>query len=109
MWLNFTKCCLSDKYLFQEVPLVIQTHDADVMATLLKLKAEAEDRLGTRMRMVFSGATEAHLLAQEIGTLTQRYRILVTNVLTDSTGKAGVGVILNPARPYPATWDQRRM
>lgn len=37
------------------------------MATLLVLKAEAEDRWGTTMRMVFSGAAEAHILAKEIG------------------------------------------
>jgi len=40
--------------------------------------------------MVFSGAAEAHLLAKEIG-------------------KAGVGVILNPSRPFPSIWDRRRI
>jgi len=54
------------------------------------LKADVEDKIGSRMRMVFSGATEAHLLAKEIGN-------------------AGVGVILNPARPFPMIWDQRRI
>lgn len=49
------------------VPLVIEVHSADIMTTLLVLKAEVEDKLGSRMRMVFSGATEAHLVAQEIG------------------------------------------
>jgi hypothetical protein len=47
---------------------VIEVGSADIMATLLNLKAEAEERWGTRMRMVFAGATEAHLLAKEIGT-----------------------------------------
>jgi len=37
------------------------------MASLLILKAEVEYKIGSRMRMVFSGAMEAHLLAQEIG------------------------------------------
>ncbi len=37
------------------------------MATLLQLKAEIEELRGVRMNMVFSGATEAHLLADEIG------------------------------------------
>jgi hypothetical protein len=36
------------------------------MANLLILKVDIEDRIGSRMRMVFSGATEAHLLADEI-------------------------------------------
>jgi hypothetical protein len=50
------------------VPLVIDTHHADIMATLLILKAEIENQLGSRMRMVFSGAAEAHILAKEIST-----------------------------------------
>ena len=37
------------------------------MATLLKLKIDLEDERGVRMKMVFAGATEAHLLAQDIG------------------------------------------
>jgi hypothetical protein len=86
---------------------VIEVNAADIMATLLNVKAEAEERLGTRMRMVFSGATEAHLLAEEISTPTTSADDCVIYMF--STGKAGVGVILNPARPYPATWDHRRM
>ncbi|KAF8640067.1 hypothetical protein AX17_001308 [Amanita inopinata Kibby_2008] len=72
------------------VPLVIEVHNADIMATLLILKAEVEEKIGSRMRMVFSGATEAHLLAREIRN-------------------ADIGVILQPGRPYPAVWDQRRI
>lgn len=37
------------------------------MATLLRLKAEVEETRGTNMKMVFSGASEAHILAEEIG------------------------------------------
>jgi len=36
------------------------------MASLLIVKADVEYKIGSRMRMVFSGATEAHLLAREI-------------------------------------------
>jgi len=72
------------------IPLVIQVDSADMMATLLKLKYEVEDRRGTTMRMVFAGASEAHLLAEEIA-------------------KQKVGVILNPARPFPMTWDSKRI
>lgn len=43
------------------------------MATLLQLKADVEDKKGTRVKMIFSGASEAHLLAEEIGMrLNQR-------------------------------------
>lgn len=72
------------------LPLVIDVGSADVMAALLKLKAEVEQKRGTSMRMVFSGAAEAHLLAKEIG-------------------KARVGVILTPPRPLPRSWDDRRI
>ncbi|KAJ7078720.1 hypothetical protein B0H15DRAFT_1025782 [Mycena belliarum] len=73
-----------------EIPLVINVHNADIMATFLHLKHEFETRGGSSLRMTFAGATEAHLLAAEIGA-------------------AGVSVILAPARPYPATWDHRRV
>ena len=49
------------------MPLIIDVGNADIMATLLQLKADVEDKKGTRMKMVFSGAAEAHLLAAEIG------------------------------------------
>jgi hypothetical protein len=49
-----------------QIPLVIEVSSADIMATLLVLKNEIEERIGSTMRMVFSGATEAHLLAEEI-------------------------------------------
>ena len=46
---------------------MIEVDNLDIMASLLILKADVEDRIGSRMRMVFSGAMEAHLLAEEIG------------------------------------------
>lgn len=49
------------------LPLIIDVGSADVMTALLKLKEEVERKRGTRMRLVFSGAAEAHLLASEIG------------------------------------------
>ncbi|KAM6496057.1 carbohydrate esterase family 9 protein [Amanita muscaria] len=72
------------------VPLVVETHNADIMASLIILKAEVEEKIGSRMRMAFSGATEAHMLARELRD-------------------ADIGVILHPTRPYPAFWDQRRI
>jgi hypothetical protein len=48
------------------LPLIIDVGSADVMAALLELKNEVERKRGTRMRMVFSGAAEAHLLAGDI-------------------------------------------
>ncbi|KAJ7129499.1 carbohydrate esterase family 9 protein [Mycena epipterygia] len=70
------------------VPLVIDVGNADIMATLLILKAEIENQVGSRMRMVFSGAAEAHILAKEISD-------------------ANVGVILD-AKPMVGVWDDHR-
>jgi hypothetical protein len=48
---------------------VIEVASADIMSTLLVLKNEIEELRGSIMRMVFAGATEAHLLAEELGEL----------------------------------------
>lgn len=40
---------------------------ADIMATVLNLKAEVENAKNSTIKLVFSGATEAHLLAEDIG------------------------------------------
>jgi hypothetical protein len=79
------------------------------MTTLLALKDEVEERLGAVMKMVFAGATEAHLIAAEISTSGHSYSPTFLIYLLGLKGKARVGVILNPARPFPATWDDRRM
>ncbi|KAG5721025.1 hypothetical protein E4T56_gene1508, partial [Termitomyces sp. T112] len=42
------------------------------------------------IKFTFTGASEAHLLAKEIG-------------------EAGIGVILAPSRPFPGTWESRRI
>ena len=52
-----------------EIPLVIDVSSADIMATLIRLKNEVEEKRGAYMRMIFSRASEAHLLASEIGAL----------------------------------------
>ena len=72
------------------IPLVIDVESADIMSTLLVLKAEVENRIGSAMRVVFAGASEAPLLAREIV-------------------RARVGVILTPARPVPMKWEGRRV
>ncbi|KAF7312947.1 Composite domain of metallo-dependent hydrolase [Mycena kentingensis (nom. inval.)] len=73
-----------------EIPLVVNVDSADIMATLIQLKAEFEGVKGTRLQITFAGAAEAHLLAREIG-------------------EAGVSVVLSPARPYPEDWNSRRI
>jgi len=72
------------------VPLVIDVASADIMAVLLRLKIEIEQARGSFMKMVFFRATEAHLIADEIA-------------------RAKVGIILEPARPFPQVWDDRRI
>lgn len=70
--------------------MIIEAHNADIIATLLILKAEFELKTGNRLRMTITGATEAHFLAKELA-------------------EASVGVILTPARPFPTSWEKRRM
>lgn len=60
------------------------------MASLIALKQEVEAQTGHAMAMTFAGASEAHLLAKEIGD-------------------NHVGVILTPSRPFPFTWESQRM
>lgn len=72
------------------IPLVIETHSVDVIATLIELKKEIEAITGHPLRMTVAGATEAYLLASELAG-------------------AGVGVVLTRARPFPETWDRRRV
>ncbi|KAH7888767.1 carbohydrate esterase family 9 protein [Phlebopus sp. FC_14] len=72
------------------MPLVIEAHSADIIATLIKLKQEVEHVVGRIIKMTVTGASEAHLLAPELS-------------------QAGVGVILKPARPTPLAWEDRRI
>ena len=73
-----------------EVPLVVEAHSADVIASLILLKKEVEHSTKLSIKMTITGAAEAHLLAHELA-------------------EAGVGVILNPPRPFPYVWEDRRM
>lgn len=68
----------------------MHVENADIMATLLSLKADHEAETGRSLRLTFAGAAEAHLLAREIGL-------------------ANVSVVVAPSRPFPAAWEQRRM
>lgn len=60
------------------------------MATLVDLKREFEDITRNHLKLTFSGAAEAHLLAEEIAG-------------------ADISVILTSPRSYPSSWEQRRM
>ena len=70
--------------------LVVNVKNADIIASLLKLKQEVEAISGTTIRMALVGAGESHLLAAELAA-------------------ANVGVIVTPPRPFPYTWEGRRM
>lgn len=70
--------------------LVVDVNNADIMATLLRLKAEYENRTSKTLRLTFAGASESHLLANEIAS-------------------AGVSVIVTQPKPFPDTWDERRI
>lgn len=81
--------CLTDQSQGR-IPLVVEAHSADVIATLIVLKKEVEVEVEKEIRLTITGGAEAHLLAKEIA-------------------EANVGVILNPSRPFPYVWEDRRM
>ncbi|KAJ7089245.1 carbohydrate esterase family 9 protein [Mycena belliarum] len=72
-----------------KIPLVVDVESADIIASVLVLKQEVEAATGKTIRLTLAGATEAHLLAEEIG-------------------QAGVGVILQQ-RPFPSAWERKRI
>ncbi|KAJ7698620.1 carbohydrate esterase family 9 protein [Mycena rosella] len=72
-----------------KIPLVVDVESADIIASVLVLKKEVEAATGKTIRLTLAGATEAHLLAKEIGN-------------------AGVGVIIRQ-RPFPGSWEQKRI
>ena len=47
----------------------MEAHSADIIATLVLLKKEVDYQQGSKIRLTITGATEAHLLANEIGEL----------------------------------------
>ncbi|KAH9898533.1 carbohydrate esterase family 9 protein [Cubamyces lactineus] len=73
-----------------DTPLVVAVESADAIASLISLKGEVEHKLGRAIQMTLIGATEAHLLAEELG-------------------HANVGVIVSPTRPFPDHWEKRRI
>ncbi|KAI0266870.1 carbohydrate esterase family 9 protein [Gloeopeniophorella convolvens] len=72
------------------IPIVVEAYSADVIATLILLKQEVEEKTGATIQMTIAGATEAHLLAKEIA-------------------EANIGIIFVPSRPFPSVWEQRRV
>ncbi|KZV62706.1 carbohydrate esterase family 9 protein, partial [Peniophora sp. CONT] len=73
-----------------ERTLVAQAESADVIATLLVLKKQVEREVGSKVKLTIAGGSEAHIVKDELAS-------------------AGVGVVLLPVRPFPATWEQRRI
>ncbi|TRM61307.1 hypothetical protein BD626DRAFT_502095 [Schizophyllum amplum] len=72
------------------IPLVIKAHSADVIATLLEMKAEVEAETGKRFMMTIAGGTEAHLVARQLAA-------------------ADVGVVVLSPRSFPYDWERRRI
>lgn len=73
-----------------EIPLIVEAHSADIIANLIIMKYNVEAETGIPMKLTITGGTEAHILAEELST-------------------ANVGVILNPPRPFPFAWEDRRI
>ncbi|KAI0789155.1 carbohydrate esterase family 9 protein [Abortiporus biennis] len=70
--------------------LVVDADSADIIATIVLLKKEVESHYGARIKLTISGGLEAHLLAKELS-------------------EAHIGVIQVPSRPFPTTWERKRI
>ncbi|KAG9316540.1 composite domain of metallo-dependent hydrolase [Chiua virens] len=73
-----------------EIPLVVQVENADIIASLVKLKHEVEAARNVDLKLTVAGAAEAHLLAKELG-------------------EANIGVIVTPSRSFPEAWEMKRI
>jgi imidazolonepropionase-like amidohydrolase len=79
-----------------EMALVLYTHNADLIASLIRMKTKVEKTMGEigisdggGLRVIIHGAAESWLVAEELAA-------------------ANVGVVLAPLLAYSETWDQRR-
>ncbi|KAH8102297.1 carbohydrate esterase family 9 protein [Cristinia sonorae] len=73
-----------------KVTLVVDTDSADIIATLVLLKKEVEAKFHSRVKLTIAGGLEAYLLAKELAA-------------------ADVGVVQISSRPFPTTWEKRRI
>ena len=73
-----------------DATLVVRAESEDVIATLAALKKEIEGETGKELKLTIAGGQEAHLLAKELA-------------------EANIGLILVPSRPFPKSWEKRRM
>jgi hypothetical protein len=62
-----------------EIPFVVDVSNADIMVNMIKLKSHIEGVYESSMNMIFSGASEAHLIADEIGELDWLLVYIETN------------------------------
>ena len=93
-----------------EIPFIVGVLNADIMATIVQLKAEVEKKWGSKMRMSFVGGLVAHLIAKELGDFTFISGGRVTpSTNVNFTGEHEIGVILDPPRPFPIMWSGRRV
>ncbi|KXT03871.1 hypothetical protein AC578_8912 [Pseudocercospora eumusae] len=71
------------------LPLVLEIHSADTIASVLRLKSEIDSNSNSTIRLAILGGAESYMLAPDLAA-------------------ANVGVILAPLFSYATTWDQRR-
>ncbi|KAI0797030.1 hypothetical protein C8Q75DRAFT_796702 [Abortiporus biennis] len=72
------------------LPLIVETGSADIIAAIVRLKRDVEGKLDAKLKLVISGASEAHLVADELA-------------------QENIGVILKPSHAFPDSWDERRI
>lgn len=86
---SFSEEAYLKKVLSGDKVLALTINSADGIASALRIKAEVEAVLKSKIKMAIIGGAESYLLATELAS-------------------ASVGVILQPLQPLPLSWDQRR-
>ena len=86
---TYSETAFLHKVVNGSLPLVISAHSADVIASVLKVKAAVDAKAKTPIRLVVVGGGESWMLAEKLAA-------------------AKVGVILLPAFSYGISWGERR-
>lgn len=95
-----------------KIPLCVAVVKADHIAALIEMKRAVDKATGSKIRLVLEGAHEAHLVRFTFlcppSLISQTLTRNPTSQLADELAQEEVGVVINPPRSYPGSWDGQR-
>jgi len=86
---KYSESAFLQKVVNGSLPLAITAHSADIIASVLKVKAAVDASTKSSIRLVILGGAESWLIAEDLA-------------------EAKVGVVLSPLLSYRTTWEERR-